>query len=74
MGICEQERSLKIQKKLAGSPGIIVARVDRRYFSEVDRAEFYQAPGQKLFRLRAGKAVARCAAVRSIEDVQGLGL
>jgi hypothetical protein len=57
-----------------GSPDIIVVHVGRPYFLEVKRPGSYQSPEQKGFQARAEKVGALYAVVRSIEDVQALGL
>jgi hypothetical protein len=57
-----------------GMADIIVVHVGRPYFLEVKRAGTYQSPDQKLFQQRAEGAGAMYAVVRSIEDVQQLGL
>jgi hypothetical protein len=48
--------------------------VGRPYFLEVKRPKTYQSPEQKEFQKRAEGAGAYYAVVRSIEDVQALGL
>jgi hypothetical protein len=57
-----------------GSPDIIVVHVGRPYFLEVKRPGSYQSPDQKAFQQHAETAGAMYAVVRSIEDVQRLGL
>lgn len=57
-----------------GISDIIVVRAGRPYFLEVKRPGSYQSPEQKEFQARAEKAKALYAVVRSIEDVQRLGL
>jgi hypothetical protein len=58
-----------------GSPDIIiVVHSGRPYFPEVKQPGTYQSPEQKSFQLPAEKASAFYAVVRSIEDVQALGL
>jgi hypothetical protein len=57
-----------------GSPDIIVVHIGRPYFLEMKRPGTYQSPEQKEFQTRAEKAGALYAVVRSIQDVQTLGL
>jgi hypothetical protein len=57
-----------------GIADIIVVYAGRPYFLEVKRPETYQSPDQKLFQKHAEKVGAMYAVVRSIEDVQQLGL
>jgi hypothetical protein len=57
-----------------GSPDIIVVHVGRPYFLEVKRPGTHQSPEQKAFQAEAEKAGALYAVVRSIDDVQRLGL
>jgi hypothetical protein len=57
-----------------GSPDIIVVHVGRPYFLEVKRPGTYQSADQKEFQESSEKAGAYYAVVRSIEDVQQLGL
>lgn len=57
-----------------GSPDIIVVHVGRPYFLEVKRPGSNQSPDQKAFQQSAKRAGALYAVVRSIEDVQLLGL
>ncbi len=59
---------------LKGVPDIILVHVGRPYFLEVKRPGTYQSPDQKAFQQRAEEAGALYAVVRSIEDVQALGL
>jgi hypothetical protein len=59
---------------LNGVSDIIVMHVGRPYFLEVKRPKSYQSPEQKEFQKRAEAAGAHYAVVRSIEDVQALGL
>jgi hypothetical protein len=58
----------------AGTTNIIVVHVGRPYFLEVKRFGAYQSAEQKAFQKRAEGAGAMYAVVRSIEDVQQLGL
>lgn len=57
-----------------GVADIIVVHVGRPYFLEVKRPGPYQRPEQKEFQKRAEAAGALYAVVRSIEDLQALGL
>jgi hypothetical protein len=57
-----------------GIADIIVVHVGRPYFLEVKRPGSYQRPEQKDFQRQAELAGALYATVRSIEDVQKLGL
>jgi hypothetical protein len=57
-----------------GIPGIILVYVGRPYFLKVKRPKAYQSPEQKAFQAEAEKAGAHYAVVRSIDDVQALGL
>ena len=59
---------------MRGVPDIIVVHVGRPYFLEVKRPKSYQSPEQKEFQKGAEAAGAYYAVVRSIEDVQALGL
>src|SRR5258708_7847327 len=59
---------------MRGVPDLIVVHVGRPYFLEVKREGTYQSPDQKVFQAAAEKAGALYAVVRSIEDVQALGL
>jgi hypothetical protein len=59
---------------LKGVPDIILVHVGRPYFLEVKRPKTYQSPEQKLFQQNAEAAGALYAVVRSIDDVQALGL
>ena len=58
----------------SGSPDIIVVHVGRPYFLEVKRKGTYQSPEQREFQSKAEAAGALYAVVRSIEDVQAIGL
>jgi len=51
-----------------------VVHVGRPYFLEVKRPGTYQSPEQKDFQKGAEAAGALYAVVRSIDDVQALGL
>jgi hypothetical protein len=53
---------------------IIVVHVGRPYFLELKRDGAYQSAEQKAFQRRAEDAGALYAVVRSIDDVQALGL
>jgi hypothetical protein len=57
-----------------GIADIIVVHVGRPYFLEVKRPSTYQQPEQKEFQKAAETAGALYAVVRSIDDVQALGL
>jgi hypothetical protein len=57
-----------------GVSDIIVVHVGRPYLLEVKRMGTYQSPEQKEFQRSAEAAGALYAVVRSIEDVQALGL
>jgi len=57
-----------------GVPDIILVHVGRPYFLEVKRPGTYQSPEQKEFQREAEAAGALYAEVRSIDDVQALGL
>jgi hypothetical protein len=57
-----------------GIADIIVIHVGRPYFLEVKRPKTYQSPEQKEFQRAAEAAGASYAVVRSIDDVQALGL
>ena len=57
-----------------GISDIIVVHIGRPYFLEVKSPKSYQSPEQKEFQKRAEAAGAHYAVVRSIEDVQALGL
>jgi len=59
---------------MRGVPNIMVVHVGRPFSLEVKRSGSPQSPDQKLFQQRAEKAGAMDAVVRSIEDVQQLGL
>jgi len=59
---------------MRGVSDIIVVHVGRPYFLEVKRPKTSQSPEQKEFQKRAETAGALYAVVRSIEDVQALGL
>jgi hypothetical protein len=59
---------------MRGVADIIVVHVGRPYFLEVKRPGSYQTPEQREFQVSAEKAGALYAVVRSIEDVQLLGL
>jgi hypothetical protein len=59
---------------MRGVSDIIVVHVGRPYFLEVKRVGAYQSAEQTEFQTRAEKAGAMYAVVRSIEDVQQLGL
>ncbi len=59
---------------ISGVPDIIVVHVGRPYFLEVKRPGSYQSAEQKEFQARAEAAGALYAVVRSIDDVQKLGL
>jgi hypothetical protein len=57
-----------------GIADIIVVHIGRPYFLEVKRPGTYQRPEQKDFQKGAEAAGALYAVVRSIDDVQALGL
>jgi hypothetical protein len=57
-----------------GIADIIVVHVGRPYFLEVKRPKTYQSPEQKQFQDDVERAGALYAVVRSIDDVQALGL
>jgi hypothetical protein len=57
-----------------GIADIIVVHVGGPYFLEVKRPSTYQRPEQKEFQKAAETAGALYAVVRSIDDVQALGL
>jgi len=57
-----------------GVADIIVVHVGRPYFLEVKLPGTYQSPEQKDFQKRAEAAGAFYSVVRSIDDVQALGL
>jgi hypothetical protein len=57
-----------------GVSDIILVHVGQPYFLEVKRRGTYQSPEQKAFQAEAEKAGALYAVVRSIDDVQALGL
>src|ERR1043166_7044665 len=59
---------------MRGVSDIIVVHTGRPYFLEVKRPKTYQSPDQKEFQKRVEAAGAHYAVVRSIEDVQRLGL
>ena len=59
---------------MIGVSDIIVVHVGRPYFLEVRRLGAYQSPEQKEFQHCAEAVGALYAVVRSIEDVQILGL
>ena len=59
---------------LKGVADIILVYAGRPYFLEVKRLRTYQSPEQKDFQKRAEAAGGLYAVVRSIEDVQALGL
>lgn len=59
---------------LKGVPDIILVHVGRPYFLEVKRPGTYQSAEQKDFQKRAEQSGALYAVVRSIDDVQALGL
>jgi hypothetical protein len=59
---------------MRGVPDIIVVHVGRPYFLEVKRPKSYQSPEQRAFQKLAEAAGAYYAVVRSIEDVEALGL
>jgi hypothetical protein len=59
---------------MRGVPDVIVLYGARPYFLEVKRPDSYQTPEQREFQKRAEFAGAIYAVVRSIEEVQGLGL
>jgi hypothetical protein len=59
---------------MRGVSDIIVVQVGRPYFLEVERPGTYQSPEQKEFQRQAEAAGALYAVIRSIEDVQDLGL
>ena len=59
---------------MRGVPDIILVHVGRPYFLEVKRPGTYQSPEQKGFQRQAETAGALYAVVRSIDDVQALGL
>lgn len=68
-------RYFKLPKHaMRGVPDIIVVHIGRPYFLEVKRPKTYQSPEQKAFQQQAEAAGALYAVVRSIEDVQALGL
>jgi hypothetical protein len=57
-----------------GIADIIVVHIGKPYFLEVKRPGTYQTPEQKDFQKAAEAAGALYAVVRSIDDVQVLGL
>jgi len=57
-----------------GIADIIVVHIGKPYFLEVKRPGTYQRPEQKEFQKAAEAAGALYAVVRSIDDVQALGL
>ena len=57
-----------------GIADIIVVHIGQPYFLEVKRPGTYQRPEQKEFQKAAEAAGALYAVVRSIDDVQALGL
>lgn len=57
-----------------GLADIIVVHIGRPFFLEVKRPGTYQSPDQKAFQAEAEAAGAHYAVVRSIDDVQALGL
>jgi hypothetical protein len=59
---------------MRGVSDIILVHVGRSYFLEVKRNGTYQSREQKEFEKRAQEAGALYAVVRSIDDVQALGL
>lgn len=59
---------------LRGVPDIILVHTGRPYFLEVKRPGTYQSTDQREFQKRAEDAGALYAVVRSIDDVQRLGL
>ena len=59
---------------MRGVPDIILVHTGRPYFLEVKRKGTYQSPEQRGFQKQAEAAAAYYAVVRSIEEVQVLGL
>ncbi|HEV2630572.1 MAG TPA: hypothetical protein VGV41_18265 [Pseudolabrys sp.] len=57
-----------------GVADIIVVHIGKPYFLEVKRPGTYQRPEQKEFQKAAEAAGALYAVVRSIDDIQALGL
>jgi hypothetical protein len=57
-----------------GIADIIVIHVGRPYFLEVKRLGACQSAEQKAFQAAAEKAGAQYAVMRSLDDVQALGL
>jgi hypothetical protein len=74
-GMYREGRFFSLPKyAMRGVSDIIVVHTGRPYFLEVKRPKSYQSPDQKEFQKRAEAAGAYYAVVRSIEDVQALGL
>jgi hypothetical protein len=59
---------------MRGVSDIILVHTGRPYFLKVKRKGTYQSPEQKEFQRQAEAAGALHAVVRSIDDVQALGL
>ena len=59
---------------MRGVADIILVHTGRPYFLEVKRPNTAQSPDQRAFQEQAEKAGALYAVVRSIDDVQALGL
>ncbi len=59
---------------MRGVSDIILVHTGPPYFLEVKREGTYQSPEQKAFQQQAEKAGAHYAVVRSIDDVQAIGL
>jgi hypothetical protein len=73
-GAFKTERGGFIRFGAVGSPDIILVHTGRPYFLEVKRPKTKQSPDQVSFQKEAKKAGALYAVVRSIDDVQALGL
>jgi hypothetical protein len=63
-------RRHKLLGMVAGVPDLVLTYEGRAYFLEVKSAVGRLRPAQKLFIEAAHKAGAKCAVVRSIEDVR----